>query len=781
MNVNLAPRAKRLRVLLVEDSADDAVLILRELAKGGYDVQSERVGNADAMRAALVRRVWDIIICDWELPGFGGRAAVEIALASGLDLPLLIVSGTMGEDTAIAAMKAGAHDYLLKGSLGRLLPAVDRELREAAMRRARKAHDRKLAERARLTALGAEVGAALTRNHRLPVALQRCAQAVVNHLDAAFARIWTLNPIENVLELQASAGMYTHLDGPHSRIPMGSFKIGLIAAERRPYLTNAVDSDPRVSDRAWAKREGMVAFAGYPLVVEDRLVGVLAMFARHALTDSTLRPLGSIADAIALGIDQKRSLAALEDEAEIASALVRVGRELMTSLDRPRLCERLCELTTEVLGCDAAHIVVLEGERGYVPVAHHGDSAEQWEMLRVLAVPSRMMDTPVLSSRSDDVVQFDVQAAGDGPLTALAHRLGVTRALHIALRRGDAFLGLLTADYRGRREPFTAVQERMARGIAQLGSMALTNALQFEELERANQLKSNFVANMSHELRTPLNIVMGYSDLLLEGAFGALTPRQAEPLSAMRTSARALHELVEATLAISQVDEGKASLDIEEVDLDRLVREVEAETRELSAKPHLGYVRRMAPGLPRFHTDPMKLKMVLKNLLGNACKFTDTGSVTLSAAGGESGLEITVADTGIGIDPRDLPFIFDAFRQVDGSMTRRHGGVGIGLYVVRRVLDVLGGRVSVESEVGRGSTFRVWLPLARAAEREEVLDIAPHVLSASGAPPAPSARLAALEKTGDAGTEEEGDETPIAPVVGLRRRRRLRRDGQRRA
>src|SRR5262249_34885911 len=113
--------------------------------------------------------------------------------------------------------------------------------------------------------------------------LQACSEAVVRHLDAAFARIWTLNSKENVLELQASSGIYTRLDGPHARVPVGALKIGLIAQERKPHFTNDVINDPRVSNREWAKREGMIAFAGYPLVVENRLVGVLGLFARHEL------------------------------------------------------------------------------------------------------------------------------------------------------------------------------------------------------------------------------------------------------------------------------------------------------------------------------------------------------------------------------------------------------------------------------------------------------------------------------------------------------------------
>ena len=133
----------------------------------------------------------------------------------------------------------------------------------------------------------------------------------MRHLDAAFARIWTLNEESNVLELQGSAGMYTHLDGPHSRVAVGELKIGLIAKERKPVLTNDVSHDPRISDKVWAAGAGIVAFAGYPLTVRDHMVGVIGMFSRRSLTTHTLTTLDSVADSIAQGIDLRRAEAAL--------------------------------------------------------------------------------------------------------------------------------------------------------------------------------------------------------------------------------------------------------------------------------------------------------------------------------------------------------------------------------------------------------------------------------------------------------------------------------------
>lgn len=192
----------------------------------------------------------------------------------------------------------------------------------------RKIAEDELSRRVRQAALGKDVGVALAESKgTLQTVLQRCAEAVVEHLDAAFARIWTLNQEENTLELQASAGMYTHLDGAHGRVPVGKFKIGLIAEERKPHMTNSVVGDARVGDQAWARREGMVSFAGYPLLVGERLVGVLAMFARKELPEDTLAAISSVANVIAQGIERRR---AEETLAELLQERERTLEEVST-------------------------------------------------------------------------------------------------------------------------------------------------------------------------------------------------------------------------------------------------------------------------------------------------------------------------------------------------------------------------------------------------------------------------------------------------------------------
>ncbi len=168
-----------------------------------------------------------------------------------------------------------------------------------------------LRERVRVMSLSTDVALTLNESTDLRPMLQRCMDLLVLHLDVAFARAWTLDEANLMLELQASAGGHVHLDGPHSRVPVGQFEIGLIAQERKPHLTNDVINDPRVSDQEWARREGMVSFAGYPLLIEGRVLGVTAVFARRPLGEEAQQAVGVVSSSIALGIERKRAEAEL--------------------------------------------------------------------------------------------------------------------------------------------------------------------------------------------------------------------------------------------------------------------------------------------------------------------------------------------------------------------------------------------------------------------------------------------------------------------------------------
>jgi len=407
--------------------------------------------------------------------------------------------------------------------------------------------------------------------------------------------------------------------------------------------------------------------------------------------------------------ERKRAEAAQQEEAQISGALARVGHVLIAALDAPQLLHRLCQVTAEVLGCDSSQTLLWQADQDvFIPIASYGATPEEQEAAKVMKVPRSMMSVLLARLESDDVAQV-----GTIPPDLLSRpqqqRFGVTLVLCMTLRRGRELIGLQVALSRDRQEAFTETERRIARGVAQIASLALEHARVVSELERANRLKSEFVATMSHELRTPLGAVTGYTDLLLEGVFGTLTPEQVDTLQKVQRSAQELLTLINSTLDLSRLETGQTGSVFTEVRLADLIDEVDSETRGLQERSPLSFLWKVSPNL-HVRTDPAKLKLVLKNLIGNAIKYSERGTVTLDAFPAKGGVEIVLADTGIGIPPEALPIIFEPFRQADASSKRRHGGVGLGLYIVRRLLDMLGGFVSVDSEVGRGSTFRVWLP-----------------------------------------------------------------------
>ncbi len=232
-----------------------------------------------------------------------------------------------------------------------------------------------------------------------------------------------------------------------------------------------------------------------------------------------------------------------------------------------------------------------------------------------------------------------------------------------------------------------------------------------EKAEAANRAKSDFLATISHELRTPLNVIFGYSDMLLDGEVGELTQAQGDALRRIDKSTRELFELISKVLDLRRIETGRLPVDVHTVIVADLLAELEAETQTLQDQSGLHFTWQVEANLPTLHTDPTKLKVVLKNLLGNAIKFTPQGQVTVAASRRDQGVELSVTDTGVGIPQHALRRIFDPFEQVDNAHQEVSHGVGLGLYIVKRLLDLLGGTITVESVVGRGSAFRVWISL----------------------------------------------------------------------
>jgi PAS domain S-box-containing protein len=256
------------------------------------------------------------------------------------------------------------------------------------------------------------------------------------------------------------------------------------------------------------------------------------------------------------------------------------------------------------------------------------------------------------------------------------------------------------------------LEERIRAATADLAEQNARLQWQSQEVERANRLKSEFLASMSHELRTPINALIGYSALLIDGVLGDINERQRDALRRGRAAAEHLLALINDILDLAKIEAGKMPLHLEDVELRDVIGEVSQQIEPMVRKKALEFVVDIGLECPALHTDRTKVRQVLLNLLSNAVKFTNKGRVSVVARCAEigDGVRIDVVDTGIGIREKDLPAIWEDFRQVDQSRTREYGGTGLGLSITRKLLDRLGGTVSVRSKYGDGSVFSVLLP-----------------------------------------------------------------------
>lgn len=425
-------------------------------------------------------------------------------------------------------------------------------------------------------------------------------------------------------------------------------------------------------------------------------------------------------------VERRRATSALQEETLVSKTMARFGHELIASLGAEALNQRLCELAAAALRGETSLTYVWDEEgQGYAVTARHAEGADSPEGVAIPVVPRAALAGVVPALERGEVVRISFAATPggeDGGITAAESALpaaildaarsrGFSRIILMPLQRGGELTGFQAVGFRRPSSHSAQAEVRIAGGVGQMASLVIEHAQLMDALERANRLKSEFVATMSHELRTPLNVILGYNALLRDGDYGPVSEEQREVMQRVDRSAQELLELINATLDMSRLDAGRVPLDVREFAISDFLREVEKETVSVALHPGVRLQWEIRDDLPRLRSDPGKLKVVLKNLIGNAAKFTERGAVRVTAVPEEGAVAIEVADSGPGIPDEVLPVIFDAFRQADGSATRRHGGVGLGLYIVRRLLTLLGGTVEVESAVGHGSTFRVRVPL----------------------------------------------------------------------
>jgi signal transduction histidine kinase len=291
------------------------------------------------------------------------------------------------------------------------------------------------------------------------------------------------------------------------------------------------------------------------------------------------------------------------------------------------------------------------------------------------------------------------------------------REAHAFLRtvaRGD-FTATIVVPNRDEFGELAEQMNRMTRELARLQTDQRAAAAELsrvnERLQDASRAKSEFLANMSHELRTPLNAILGFTEMMRDGLYGETPPEIEEPLADIQTNGRHLLRLINDVLDLSKIEAGRMDLAPMDYSVHDVLQTVRASLRSLAVEKGLALTVSAPPDLPLAFGDAKRLVQCLMNLVGNALKFTHEGSVDVGAALDGASLVYRVRDTGIGIPAAQLDKVFDEFRQVDATITREYGGTGLGLSITRRFVELHGGRIWVESEPGRGSTFWFSVPL----------------------------------------------------------------------
>ncbi len=403
-----------------------------------------------------------------------------------------------------------------------------------------------------------------------------------------------------------------------------------------------------------------------------------------------------------------------QQEARISAALAHVGTTLHASAGHTHVFDTVNRLAREILGCDWSSTFVLdETADGYRLEASAGVPPHVDAELRSFEFPANSL--PLFSHfTSGALVEVQDAASQDLVPPGVLRRFDTASALYVPVWRGDTVIGILVSGYRERTGPFTPMQRRIALGMANSTAIALENERLLQSLKTASQLKSEFVSTMSHELRTPLNVITGYAEILCDTETGALSADQLDLIQRINRNAGSLLDLVETTLRLGRLEAGRDALQPEWIDLGELFAQLARENEEAATATDVS-LRWTRTGLATepIRVDRGKIKLILQNLIGNALKFSPGGRIHVSAIGAGGQLTIEVRDTGPGISAENLARIFEMFRQIDASAP----GVGLGLHIVKRVTERLAGKISVESEQGKGTCFTISIPVEFTADQ----------------------------------------------------------------
>ena len=547
---------------------------------------------------------------------------------------------------------------------------------------------------ARVAGLISDVSLALTCEDPLSGQLQRCAEALVRHVDAAFARIWLLDAGQGMLELVASAGMYTHIDGPHSRIPLRTSRSARSPWRRSQFCPTRSSVTPISATRIRARREGMVAFAGFPLLIGMRVVGVMAIFARHSLDRTVLQGVKSVANTVAVGIARKQT----EMSLRLSEAQYRFLAEHSLDLISRRTAQGVILYTSpasrSLLGYDPEE---LTGTNFQVLVHPDDRGAVQTAIEAVLEGSDPKKFTYRIRRKDGSYTWFESisRAVRDPADMHVLQIHGVARDVSERVRN-EAEL------QRTRDELEQGVRERTAE-------LVLANATlegKAKELARSNAELQQFAYVASHDLQEPLRKVSSFTQLLARRYKGRLDADADDFIDYVVDGVNRMKQLINDLLAYSRVGtrgEAFEPVAVQEV-LQRALTDLLAAIDETGAMV-------THEALPVVMGDRSQLSQLFQNLIGNAIKYRSEEPPCVHVSVRRVGAEwhFAVGDNGIGIDPQYADHVFEIFQRL--HTRTQYPGSGIGLAICRKIVERHGGLIWVESQEGKGSVFHFTIPI----------------------------------------------------------------------
>jgi signal transduction histidine kinase len=490
------------------------------------------------------------------------------------------------------------------------------------------------------------------------------------------------------------------------------------------------------------ERTGARTILATPLLREGDPIGVIVIRRTEVrpFTDKQIKLLETFADQAVIAIENVRLFQELEARTrELAQsvgelrALGDVSQAVSSTLDLEKVLETIVARAVQLSGTDCGVIYEYdEAAQEFNLRASHRMEEEVVEGLRAARVrlgegaTGRAATTRTPVQIPDILDQREFTGTRARPLIT---RLGYRSLLSVPLLREQQILGGLTV-WRRQTGEFKPEVVNLLQTFAIQSALAIHNARLFREiqekgrqLELASKYKSQFLASMSHELRTPMNAVLGYTRMLMMNVYGELPEKVKDVHQRIDKSGRHLLGLINDVLDFSKIEAGQLALTINPYSIKDVIQAVVTGTQSLATEKNLALKIAVPADLPAASGDERRISQVLLNLVGNAIKFTDAGEVRIDAAATDGALEVSVSDTGPGISGADQEHIFEEFRQAEGSVAQRKGGTGLGLAIAKKIVEMHGGKIWVESEVGKGSKFTFTLPYGEEYSR------AKHVLS----------------------------------------------------